>query len=53
MTRNPATSTPAQDRVQDAAARPVLPNCDHAEFDEDGDCAKCREPEVVPAAAGA
>ncbi len=26
---------------------PTCPNCGHAEFDEDGDCAKCREPGVV------
>jgi len=32
---------------------PVCPNCGGFEFDEDGDCAKCREPDVAPAPADA
>jgi len=28
-------------------ATPVCPNCGATEFDEDGDCAKCHEPNVV------
>ena len=38
--------------VDDGPMRPVVtrcPNCDSPHFDEDGDCADCREPKVVEA----
>jgi len=36
-------------KAADAAARPppTCPNCGGREFDEDGDCTRCREPGVV------
>jgi hypothetical protein len=34
------------------ASKPICPNCGGVEFDEDGDCTACWEPEVVVPAGG-
>jgi hypothetical protein len=38
----------AQSARSAEAGPPVCPNCGSKEFDEDGDCAVCLEPGVIP-----
>jgi hypothetical protein len=44
----PGMEIEAQSATPDEAGRPVCPNCGSKEFDEDGDCAVCLEPGVIP-----
>ncbi len=44
----PGIGGEVQSAASDEAGTSVCPNCGSKEFDEDGDCAVCLEPGVVP-----
>jgi len=44
----PGMEDEAQSAASDEAGPPACPNCGSKEFDEDGDCAVCLEPGVIP-----